>query len=194
MARNLYVIRHATPAIRPELPARDWGLSERGAAEAAVLASTAEGWGIEAVYSSSEAKARATALIIGDALGLAVHVVDAFDELRFPEWVGNADEFNELVRAVLEGGTPALPKLEPLVDARMPERAEAAAERFAQGVRIVEAGAMPAAVVSHGRILTAYVTRTCGVDEPYEFWRSIPMPGWTVIDLDRPEGEPVFNA
>jgi probable phosphoglycerate mutase len=183
----LYLIRHATPVIQPERPAREWTLSERGAQEAGVLAGTASSWGLEALYSSSEPKARGTALIIGDAMGLPVHVVDGFDELRIPEWIGNSDEFNELVRTVLERTTPAgPPQLEPLIDARSPERAVAAAARFAEGVRIVAAGAMPAAIVSHGRVLTSYLSEYCEVESPFDFWRAIPMPGWTSIDLDNP--------
>ena len=46
--RHLYLIRHATPSIRPEMPAREWTLSERGIQEAQVLAGTAEAWGLEA--------------------------------------------------------------------------------------------------------------------------------------------------
>jgi probable phosphoglycerate mutase len=182
----LYLIRHATPVIQPDTPARDWTLSERGAKEAEVLAGAAESWGLEAIYSSSEPKARGTALIIGDALGLPVHVVDGFDELRIPEWIGNSDEFNELVRTVLERATSAgAPQLEPLLDARSPERASAAAARFADGVRIVAAGPLPAAIVSHGRVLTSYLSEYFSIESPFDYWRAIPMPGWTSIDLDR---------
>ncbi|HEY8171753.1 MAG TPA: histidine phosphatase family protein [Dehalococcoidia bacterium] len=194
--RTLYLVRHATPAIHPETPARDWTLSERGVTEAQALAGRAEGWGIEAVYSSSEAKARATALVIGDALGLPVHVVAAFDELRMPEWISNADEFNEAVRTVLTGANDAhIPLLEPLLDSRHAERASIAAGRFAEGVGIVEQAALPAAIVSHGRILTAFLTQLCGIEEPFEFWRSIPMPGWTSVDLDAPANRaPTFMS
>lgn len=176
--RLLYLIRHATPAIRPEVPPRDWLLSERGIEEAAALAATADSWGIEALYASSEPKAQATALIMGDALGLLVRVVDAFDELIMgPEWITNADAFNEQVRAILEdsGQQP-----------RSAERAPAAAERFAAGVAIARQDAFPAAIVSHGRILAAYLSRELRIESPFEFWREIPMPGWACLDLDGP--------
>ena len=39
--RPLYLIRHASPIVRPGEPARDWPLSERGIAEAQTLAGTA---------------------------------------------------------------------------------------------------------------------------------------------------------
>ena len=55
--RTIYLIRHASPAIQPATPAREWTLSERGVTEAQALGAVAEGWGLEAVYCSSEAKA-----------------------------------------------------------------------------------------------------------------------------------------
>ncbi len=186
--RHLYLIRHATPTIRPELPAREWTLSERGIQEAQVLAGTAESWGLEALYTSNERKARGTALVIGDALGLNVNVIDAFGELRIPEWISNADEFNMLVRSVLEGTAPERKiHLDPLIEQRTAESAGAAAQRFADGVALVEAGAFPAAIVSHGRILTSYLMRTIGLEAPFDFWRAIPMPSWACIDLDAPK-------
>jgi broad specificity phosphatase PhoE len=173
--RPLYIIRHATPQIRPDQPARDWTLSERGAAEAQALARVAAKWKLQALYCSSEPKARATALVVGDALSLGVAVVDGFDELHMPEWIGNSDEFNELVRALLEDRGEGH---------RGSEAAAVAARRFAGGVRIVEQGAFPAAVVSHGRVITAWLSEIGALEDPYAFWRAIPMPGWVRVDLD----------
>jgi broad specificity phosphatase PhoE len=176
--RPLYIIRHASPVVRPELPTREWVLSDRGVAEAQAVASVATDWGLEALYASSEPKARSTALIVGDAVGLSVHVADAFDELRMNDWIDNADEFNEVVRAILEGPEPAGGH----------ETADDAAARFAQGVRIVEDGPFPAAVVSHGRIITSWLSQRGYIESPFDFWRQIPMPGWALLDLDSQDG------
>lgn len=175
--RQLFLIRHASPVIQPEKPPRDWPLSERGIEEARALAKVAQAWELEAIYTSSEVKARNTGLIIADALGLLPNVVDGFDELRMPDWIGNADEFNDAVRVILEDG-PGAP--------RGSERAEHAAARFAHGVEIVAQGAFPAAIVSHGRVLTAWLARAIGLDDPYETWHRMPMPGWACVDLDAP--------
>jgi broad specificity phosphatase PhoE len=180
--RALYLIRHASPIVQPSEPPRDWQLSDRGIAEAQTLASTAADWGIEALYCSSEAKARGTALIIGDAIGLPPGVVDSFDELRMPDWIANADAFNDAVRSILEGDAPP----------RGAESREDAARRFAQGVSIVAGGAMPAAVVSHGRILTAYLAQHRPLESAFDYWRAIPMPGWVRIDLDAPGEAPAL--
>jgi broad specificity phosphatase PhoE len=176
--RRVYLVRHASPAIRPEQPSREWALSERGIEEARTLARVAKDWDIRAIYCGDEPKMRTTALILSETIGAPVHAVDAFDELRIGGWVANADEFNDLVRAILEG------------DASLPrgtESASAAAARFHAGLRIVEGGDFPALIVSGGRLLTAYLSRRRGVDEPFSFWRTIPFPKWTAIDLDAPD-------
>jgi broad specificity phosphatase PhoE len=176
--RLLYVIRHASPQIQPDVPARDWRLSERGIAEARALAAIAADWGLRAVYTSAEPKAQSTALLIAEASDVATGVVDGFEELRFDEWIGNSDRFGEAVRTILERPDEAM---------RGAETAAAAAARFATGVRIVEQGALPAAAVSHGRVLTAYLAQALRLDDPYALWRSMPMPGWACVDLDGPK-------
>jgi broad specificity phosphatase PhoE len=174
--RLVYLIRHASPAVQPQAPAEEWRLSERGIDEARALAAIAAGWGLRAVYSSTEPKALSTAALIGDATGLTAHAVEGFEELRLSGgWIGNADAFSDTVRAVLE--TPEL-------SLRGSETAEAAAARFAAGMAIVETGQFPAAVVSHGRAIVAYLAQYAGADEPFALWRSIATPGWIVLDLD----------
>jgi broad specificity phosphatase PhoE len=175
--RRLYLVRHASPAIQPNVASEQWTLSDRGIEEARALARIASTWDLAAVYSSVEPKAQATALIIGDAAGQPVRVVDGLHELRFDRWISNADAFAEMVRGIFE---------QPAVSVHGAERAGAAADRFAAAVRIVEEGPFPAAIVSHGRVLTAYLAQACGLDDPFAVWRAIPMPGWACLDLDAP--------
>ncbi len=175
--RALYLIRHASPNVQPDVPAAEWTLSERGIEEAGRLAETARSWGLRALYTSAEAKASATALIVGEACGLGAAVVQGLEELRFDEWIGNADAFSAAVKSILE---------HPEAVVRGAERASVAAARFAAAMTIVEQGDLPAAVVSHGRILAAYLADLLHLDDPFALWRSIPMPGWAVLDLDAP--------
>lgn len=175
--RSVYLIRHASPNVQPNVPAAAWTLSDRGIAEAERLAETARAWGIRALYTSAESKARATALIIGDACGVGAGVVQGLEELRFDDWIGNADAFSDAVKSILE---------QPEAVVRGAERASAAAARFGAAMRIVEQGDLPAAVVSHGRVLTAYLAELLHLEDPFALWRSIPMPGWAMVDLDGP--------
>ena len=180
--RSLYLVRHATPAVQPNTPAPEWPLSERGLEEARALGVTARTWGLRAVYASSERKAQSTALAMSESLALPVNVVDGFEELRIDGWIGNSSEFSETVQQILE---------QPDLSFQGAERAAAAAERFQRGIDIIAQGEFPAAIASHGRILTAWLSHTGRITDAFSFWRSIPMPGWAHIDLDRP-GPVVF--
>jgi broad specificity phosphatase PhoE len=181
MPRRVYLVRHATPAVQPDVPSREWTLSPRGIEEARALGETAAGWALQAVYCGDEPKMRATALLLGEATGAPVHVIGEFNETRIGGWIANADEFNDLVHALMDG--------RPLP--RNVESADEAAARFAAGLRLMEAGPFPAAVVSGGRVLTSYLSRERrGIDDAFSFWRGIPFPGYTSIDLDAPD-EPV---
>ena len=175
--RRVFLVRHAAPAVRPDTPSREWTLSDAGIAEARALAARAASWNVRAVYSGDEPKMRGTALILAEVSGAAVNVVDAFNETSVGGWIANSDAFNELVRAIFTG--------DPLP--RGVESGEEAAARFEGGLRIIEQGAFPAAIVSGGRVLTSFVARRrSGVEDAFAYWRSIPFPGWTSIDLDSP--------
>jgi broad specificity phosphatase PhoE len=180
--RRVYLIRHASPAVQPGVSSREWNLSERGVEEARALARVAADWDLRGIYCGSEPKMRTTALLLAEPRTTPVHVVEAFDETRIGHWIANADEFNDLVRSVLEDEDRPRRGVEPAAEA---------ASRFADGLRIVDQGDVPAAIVSGGRILTSYLARhRQGIEDAFAFWRAIPFPGWTAIDLDDPR-EPV---
>jgi broad specificity phosphatase PhoE len=171
---QLYLIRHASPAIQPNAPATQWPLSARGQDEARSLAAVAQEWGLRTLYTSNEIKAQSTALIVGEACGLQPHVVAGFEELRFDEWIRNADEFAGAVRHILEAPDESF---------RGAERASAAATRFAGGIALIRHAPMPAAVVSHGRVLAAYLALQARQEDAFTLWRSIPMPAWALLDV-----------
>lgn len=173
--REIYFVRHATPSVQPTVPSHEWTLSPAGADEARVLAARAGSWGIHAVYASAEPKARATALLLADALLVPVHIVDGLEELRFDQWIANSDDFADAVRSILE---------QPSLSFRGAETADAAAARFDAALQLVAAGALPAAVVTHGRVLAAWLSRLLGPEAAFRTWRAMPMPGWARIDLD----------
>lgn len=173
--REVYFVRHATPSVQPTVPSHEWTLSPAGADEARALATSAKSWAIHAVYASAEPKARATALLLADELLVPVHVVEGLEELRFDQWIANSDDFADAVRSILE---------QPSLSFRGAETADAAAARFEAALRLVTAAPLPAAVVTHGRVLAAWLSRVLGPDAAFTIWRAMPMPGWARVDLD----------
>jgi broad specificity phosphatase PhoE len=63
------------------------------------------------------------------------------------------------------------------------EPAADAARRFGGALAAIAAGPAPAAVVSHGRALTAYLASALPLDDAFAFWRAMPMPAWACIEL-----------
>jgi broad specificity phosphatase PhoE len=171
---RVYLVRHASPAVRPGTRPSTWHLSDRGIEEARALAEIARGWGLTAIYSSVESKASATAAIIGDPLGLPVRLVEGLEEQRWDAWTENADEFNENVRRILERPEESIAGSEP---------AAAASQRFDAALHLALPGGGPLAVVSHGRVLTAWLDSVLALESPYDAWRAIPMPGYALVEI-----------
>jgi len=170
----LYLVRHASPQVEPRVPAPEWRLSARGIEEARALAEVAAGWRLAAVYSSVEPKASATASIIGDRVGLPVRLAEGLEEQRWDAWVENADAFNERVREILEQPDESAHGAEPAADA---------ARRLAAAITAIAAADTPAAVVSHGRVLTAYLAAALPLEDPFAFWREMPMPAYACVEV-----------
>ncbi len=61
-------------------------------------------------------------------------------------------------------------------------------------MQIIEQGELPAAVVSHGRVMSAYLAELLHLEDPFALWRSIPMPGWALLDLDGPAMAEEFHG
>jgi broad specificity phosphatase PhoE len=182
MARLLYLVRHASPEVVPEVPDVEWFLSPHGTEDAWNLAKIARDWGLRAIYSSPETKAFTTAAPMANTTGLAIQTLDGLRELRFPGWIDDQAEFRALVREVLAAPERSAYGAEPAANA---------AARFAAAVEVMGKGRFPAAAVSHGRVLTSYLASVRRIADAFAYWQSIPMPGWAAIDLDAIPEEPV---
>ena len=133
-------------------PARVMGwvdppLNDTGRAQARALAGEARERGIAALYTSHLARARETAAIVGEAIGLEPIVDERFAESGRGRWEGRLVEdirreepeaWDEWMRAA-EGF--AFPGGESLAQH---------CARVAEGLREVSAGTLPALVVCHG--------------------------------------------
>ena len=175
---HLYLIRHSTPRIDPLLPAAQWELSEEGAARARSLADNllASATNIDVVISSIEPKARETARILAETLGKTFSVAEGLHEhertslpfLDRPQFEAKIEElFANPTRLVLGD-----------------ETADQAYARFARAAYSIIDGhqGKDIAIVSHGTVISLFVSRAAGI-EPFPFWQRLIMPDLVTLSL-----------
>lgn len=88
---KVYLIRHgevAWNAANAYVGSTDIPLNETGRAQAALLAKRLERDDISAIYASDLSRARETAEIAAERLGLSVMIIPALQELDYGEWEG----------------------------------------------------------------------------------------------------------
>lgn len=172
----LVLIRHAEITADPDAPSHTWELSVDGRAKAAELAMHPVLADVELIASSPEPKALATAkAIAGDR---PIIVAEGLRELdrRALGWVATAEEYADLVRSILERPTESI---------RRCETAAAAGQRISRAIEDLWS-ANPhrsLGVVSHGIVLTVYLSALQGLPTPDpSIWRRIALPDLAVVD------------
>lgn len=169
---ELYLIRHGRTAFNRERVFRgriDLPLDEGGRAEAEALARRLKGSGIQALYSSPLLRARQTAAVIAEALGLEVRIAPELIDLDFGLWQGLGvkevqEAYSELYRKWIEAPHEVVfPQGEGLKDVE--ERVIPLVERLKQ-----VHGEEKVALVSHRVVLKVLICRLLGLGLD-AFWR-----------------------
>jgi broad specificity phosphatase PhoE len=171
--RSIVLVRHGKPEIEDGVPSADWKLSAQGRDAAAALGERLREFRFAQIASSPEPKAIGTAEAVASRLGLQV----AIDE-GLAEHARRSVGF--LPRKEVEDGIAALfahPDRLVFGD----ETADACFARFQQALeRQRVEGTDDIIVVTHGTILSIYVSRICGID-PMPFWRGLALPTAIVL-------------
>ncbi len=174
--RRLVLVRHAQVRLVPELPPHHWELTAEGRADAERLSQLAVFTGIEAVVTSPEPKARATAAPIAQAAGVELRVEDDLREAeRGSSPVDDRARFVARVDSWLDG-TP-VPSWE--------ERDAAASRIVACISRLLDESGGDLVLVSHGTVLSLYLAWLRGQERvDLAEWEAIPLPAFTLVDPD----------
>jgi len=150
-----------------------WLLSEEGKAAASRLGEQLAAMSPKLIVTSPEPKAAETAAIIGRRVGLSVSVDDGLVEHRRPDLCFvSADDFEASIRRVFEHPSEQL---------FGGESADEAYARFQTAV--ARHSERPLIVVTHGTVLSLFVSRACGVD-PLKLWSGLRLPEAFVLDAD----------
>jgi len=170
---QLILVKHGKPQIVADQPRSSWALSDEGRAQAANLAHRLKAFAPTHLLASTEIKAADTAQAIGVVLGLPVTLDAGFGEHR-------ADHQPFGTQAAFEADVARL-FAEPTALVMGEETGDAAHDRFDAALRrICSRPAETPVVVSHGRVITLWLSRRLGL-EPMAFWRRLGLASAAVV-------------
>jgi len=175
-AKYLILVKHSLPEILKVVPAHEWHLSEEGRERAQELAEKLIRYQPEIIVSSVEPKARETASILAENLGLEFREAeDLHEHDRSGELYHSKDKFQNLVRELFD-------KPNELIFGN--ETANEALARFRQAVDIVlnSYNGNPIVLVAHGTVISLYVSWLTGCDG-YTLWNELGLPSFAVLDI-----------
>ena len=172
--RRLVLVRHAQVRLDPELPPRLWELTAEGRTGADRLARLPVFAAIEAVVTSPEPKARATAEPIATTAGVELLVEQDLREAeRGASPVDDRARFVAQVDAWLDGAP--VPGWE--------ARDAAAARIVACVTRLLHQLSGDVVLVSHGTVLSLYLAWLRGEERvALSEWEAIPLPAVAGVD------------
>ncbi len=175
--RKLILIKHSVPEIVPALPASQWRLSPDGRLRCRRLARRLSVHDPGVIVASLEPKAVETGRIVADCLGRPLETAPDLHEhdRRDVKFLQDRKEFQRLVaRLFQDPGKLVLGS----------ETADQAHERFSGAVAsLVERfPGCNLAVISHGTVITLFVSRAVGA-EPMPFWKRLDLPAFVVLSL-----------
>jgi broad specificity phosphatase PhoE len=168
-------VKHAIPAMRPELPAREWLLKDEGEFQAKVLSLRLKQFLPFALYSSVEPKASRTAEIVGAYFGVPVTVFPGLEEFDRPALpILTSDEICDLNSVVFRNFNKVVIGQESGADALA--RFNSAVSR----IRIQENGNV--VVVCHGTVISLFTSHYNSDVDAFELWKSLSCPSYVVMD------------
>jgi broad specificity phosphatase PhoE len=167
----MILLRHAEPRILHGSPAEQWPLTERGRSAARALGgSITRKSTASIVWTSPERRAFETAQLTGNWLELRVRT--QLSEVKKP-WYAASSDHAEAAAGYLRG--------EPMEGW---ESSDMVVARIAQLETAFSSGEEDVIVVSHGLLITTWLDRVIGLDDPFEFWANLRTPDAWMADFE----------
>lgn len=174
---HVILVKHSSPEIVENIPARRWNLSDEGKIRARKLADKLVKYHPDVIFSSDEPKAQQTAEIIGGELELVNHVeanLHEQDRSQVPFSSSN-QEFQKKVRKVFE-------QPDELIFGS--ETANQALARFRTSVDsiISSSNAETFLIIAHGTVISLFASWLTGKNG-YSIWQELGLPSFVVLDM-----------
>ena len=174
--RKLILIKHASPLVVPGTPPQNWKLSDKGRESCGPLADAVRAHAPTIIVASDEPKAKETAELVANALGVPVETAPGLHEhdrtnvphMRSGEFISHMEVFFRKPTERVLGR----------------ESAVAALDRFEQAVNDVVAKHAEGnvAIVSHGTVI-ALLAAEHSDRYGFELWREMGLPSFAVFEL-----------
>lgn len=174
--KYLILVKHSLPEVKENVPSRKWILSEEGRRRTRELAGKLASYQPELIISSVEPKARETASILAENLGLEFQEVEGLHEHdRSGSPYYPKDEFQNLIQEFFD-------KPSELVFGN--ETADIALGRFRQAADFLLSsyGEKNLVIVAHGTVISLYVAWLTGCNG-YDLWKELGLPSFVVLDI-----------
>ena len=181
---RLLLVRHAAVTVRPSAPGPQWHLSPEGRAAAGALADEPYWAELRGIHTSPEPKAVATAQRIAARHGLPIRIEQELREVENRGWV--EEGYEDQVRRYLAGET---------IDSWGPRDAALRRVRACIDGIVERHQGLEVGVVSHGLVLTLYLTDLLGLDAvaSHDLWASMRFPDVAVVDPEARQLERAFG-
>lgn len=181
---RLHLVRHAAVTVRPNAAGPQWHLSPEGRAAAEALAEEPYWAELRGIHTSPEPKAVATAQRIAARHELSIRIEQDLREVENRGWV--AEGYDDQVRRYLAGETIDSWERRDAALRRVRACIDGIAERH-QGLEV--------GVVSHGLVLTLYLTDLLGLAAAasHELWAGMRFPDVAVVDPEARQLERAFG-
>ncbi len=173
---HLLLVKHSQPQIIPDIPAREWHLSEEGRQRCYILARNLTPYAPSIIVSSIEPKAIETAAIVGQELSTPYTVAPGLHEHdRSNTGYATQESFEQAIANFFASPNK-------LVFGQ--ETAHQARERFTQAVFDVLAQHDKGniVIVAHGTVITLFVAQFNAID-PFAFWKQLALPSFVVLEI-----------
>jgi len=173
--RYLLFIRHSKSQPEPEIPARNWHLSEEGRRRCEDMAPKVAAYAPQKIIASREPKAAETGQIIANKLELPFDTAENLHEHEretFP--FATQEDFDASVKRLFEYP-------DQLVMGE--ETAEQASTRFDAAVQnVLSENSGNIAIASHGTVMSLFAAKHTNVDA-LSLWKRLGMPAMLVFSL-----------
>jgi broad specificity phosphatase PhoE len=174
---NLILIKHSSPEVVRDRPAKDWVLSEAGGEKCAFLAEALKPYDPELFVGSEEPKAAATAEVTAGLMDVGWETMAGLHEHERAGvgYIPDQAVFHTKVKVFFD-------RPGELVFGE--ETAEQALERFQDAVGKVLGSydGRTVAIATHGTVISLFVSQVSGGD-PFALWQRLNLPSFVVLTV-----------